>query len=147
MKGLFPRLLFCLAVSAFFLPGCDHSAVPSPPSPPSPEDPVTQVFIPGAYGVKGGDQVVDPSRQAGVLITGNTFSYRILDPASLTVVSISGLPVSLQEGMQITVHYRLAKGGKTLESEVYENVEILLINDNLAWLRKSNQIFFVIQLI
>jgi len=31
--------------------------------------------------------------------------------------------------------------------EVYENVEILLINDQMAWLKKNDEIFFVIQLI
>lgn len=147
MKGISPHRLFTLVVSAFILAGCDHPAVPVPPEPPVPEDPVTQVFIPGAYGVKGGDQVVDPSRQAGVYISGNTLSYRILDPASLTVVSLSGLPVPLQEGSSVSVHYRLARGGRTLESEVYENVRILLINDKMAWLKKSDQIFFVIQLL
>lgn len=39
------------------------------------------------------------------------------------------------------------KGGRTLVSEVYENVEILLINDQMAWLKKNDEIFFVIQLI
>lgn len=146
MKGISPRLLFALAGAAIFLVGCEHPTAPVPPGPPVPVDPVTQVSIPGAYGVEGGDEVLAPSRQSGVYITGKTFSYRILDPASLTVVSLSGLPVSLQEGNKISVHYRLQRAGRTLESKVYENVEILLTNGNMAWLKESDQIFFVIQL-
>lgn len=146
MKGISPHRLFSLVVSAYFLAGCGHPAVPVPPEPPVPEDPVTQVFIPGAYGVEGGDEVLAPSRQSGVYITGKTFSYRILDPASLTVISLSGLPVSLKEGDRVSVHYRRQRDGRTLESKVYENVEILLTNDHMAWLKESDQIFFVIQL-
>lgn len=147
MKGISLRPLFPLVVSAIFFAGCNHPENPVPPQPSTSPDPVLQVLIPGAYGVKGGDQVLDPSRQSGSLIVGDTFSYRILDPGSLTVVSLSGLPVTLREGHKITVHYRLFKGGRTLENEVYENVDILRVTDTMAWLRKSDQIFFVIQLL
>ena len=146
MKGSFLRLLSTLVGTAVFLVGCEHPTAPVPPQPPVPIDPVTQVFIPGAYGVEGGDEVLAPSRQSGVYITGKTFSYRILDPASLTVISLSGLPVSLKEGDRVSVHYRRQRDGRTLESKVYENVEILLTNDHMAWLKESDQIFFVIQL-
>lgn len=147
MKSTFLRPLFPLVVSAFFVLACRQPSAPVHPHPPVPEDPITQVIIPGAYGVKGGDQVVDPSRQAGVLVSGKTFSYRILDPSSLTVVSMSGLPVGLKTGDKISVYYRFSKGGRTLESQVYENVEILMTNDKMAWMKHSDHIFFVIQLL
>ena len=147
MKGISPHRLFSLVVSAYFLVGCEHPTAPVPPQPPVHIDPVTQVSIPGAYGVEGGDEVLAPSRQSGVYITGKTFSYRILDPTTLTVISWSGLPVSLKEGDRISVHYRRQRDGRTLESKVYENVVILLTNDHMAWLKESDQIFFVIQLL
>ena len=65
----------------------------------------------------------------------------------MTVVSVSGLPVGLKVGDRISLHYRLTRRGKTLESEVYENVEILMTNDKMAWLKKNDEIFFVIQLL
>lgn len=147
MNRSFLRPLFPLVLSAFFVLGCEHPAGPVHPQPPVSTDPVTQVSIPGAYGVKGGDQVLDPSRQAGTLIADKTFSYRILDPSSLTVVSMSGLPVGLQAGDKVSVHYRLSRGGRTIESELYENAEILMTNDKMAWIKVSDQIFFVIQLL
>lgn len=139
---------FIVAIyAAFVLVSCKDPVQPAPPDPPVPEDPVLHVSVPGAYGVKGGDKIQLPYTQTSVLTYGNSFTYRILDPATLTVVSLSGLPVGLEVGKRISLHYRLMKGGRTLVSEVYENVEILLINDQMAWLKKNDEIFFVIQLI
>lgn len=147
MMGPNLRRLAILAFTAFFLSGqCDRELPPSPGPEPS-EDPITKVLTPGAYGVKGGDKILLPSSQTGVLTYGNSFTFRILEPSTLTVISLSGLPVQLKVGDRISLHYRLAKGGRTLESEVYENVEILLTNDKMAWLKKNDQIFFVIQLL
>ena len=147
MKGSLQRRLLCLAFAAFFLFGCDEPVVPTPPGPEPPEDPITHVLVPGAYGVKGGDKILLPSSQTSVLQYDKSFTFRIIEPSSLTVVSLSGLPVGLEVGDRISLHYRLARRGKTLESEVYENVEILMTNDKMAWLKKSDGIFFVIQLL
>lgn len=141
------RWLVMLVFSAFFLSGQCEREEPQPPGPEPVEDPITKVSVPGAYGVKGGDKILLPSSQTGVLVYDKSFSFRILDPATLTVVSLSGLPVGLQVGDRISLHYRLSRGGRTLESEVYENVEILMTNDKMAWLKKNEEIFFVIQLL
>lgn len=145
--GKIVRGIAVLFYAAFVLVSCEEPEKPLPPAPPLPEDPVLHVSVPGAYGVKGGDKIQLPSSQTSVLKYGNSFSYRILDPSTLTVVSLSGLPAKLEVGKRISLHYRLARGGRTLESEVYENVEILLTNDQMAWLKQSDEIFFVIQLI
>ena len=145
--GRIARKIAVLFLAAFVLASCDEREEPVPPDPPQPEDPVLHVSVPGAYGVKGGDKIQLPSSQTSVLTYGKSFTYRILDPSTLTVVSLSGLPVGLEVGKRISLHYRLARGGRTLVSEVYENVEILLINDQMAWLKKNDEIFFVIQLI
>lgn len=137
--------LTALALCIVFWAGCGPRTEPVPPVPPPEEDPVTRVSVPGMYGVPGGDQILQPSRQTGALYSGKTFTYRILEPATQTVVSLSGLPVKLKAGDSVTLHYRLAKGGKTLVSESYENAQILMINDKMAWIKKNGQIFFVVQ--
>ena len=141
------RRFLVLSLAVVLLQNCEIRPVPAPPTPGGEEDPITHVTIPGAYGVKGGDQILQPSRQTSVLVYGNTFTYRILDPSTLSVVSLSGLPVGLEVGDAISLHYRYARGGKTLESELYENVQILMTNDKMAWLKKNDDIFFVIQLL
>lgn len=144
------HFIYRLAATVFcvvFLVGCDRDSRPVPPVPKPNEDPITRVSVPGAYGVPGGDQSLNSQRQKSALFYDNSFAFRLLEPSSRTVVSLSGLPASLQEGDRISVYYRVAKGGKTLESELYENVEILMISDKMAWLKKSDQIFFVVPLL
>lgn len=147
MKGFVKRGAIALILSAFVLAGCGSPEVPTPPDPPAEDDPITHVTVPGAYGVKGGDKIILPSSQSSVLIYDKSFSYRILETSTLTVVSLSGLPVGLKVGDSISLNYRLARGGRTLESEVYENVKILMTTDKMAWLKKSDEIFFVIELL
>ena len=147
MNGPVKRRLLCLAFATFLLCGCKEPVVPKPPVPEPEEDPITHVQVPGAYGVKGGDKILLPSSQTGVLIYDKSFTFRIIEPSSMTVVSVSGLPVGLKVGDRISLQYRLSRGGRTLESEVYENVQILMTNDKMAWLKKNDEIFFVIQLL
>jgi len=146
MTGKAARRLMALAVCAKIWVGCGPNTGPVPPGPPPEEDPITKVSVPGAYGVSGGDQILQPSRQTGTLYFGNSFTFRIIDPATQTVVSLSGLPQNLKAGDRISLHYRLQKGGKTLASESYENAQILMTNDKMAWIKKNDRIFFVVQL-
>ncbi len=146
MTGKAARRLMALAVCAILYAGCGPGNGPLPPAPPAEEDPITRISVPGAYGVPGGDEILLPSRQTGALYFGNSFTYRILEPSTMTVVSMSGIPRELKKGERFSLHYRLSKGGKTLQSELYENVEILLTNDKTAWIKFSDRIFFVIDL-
>lgn len=145
MTGNAARRLMALAVCVVLWSGCGPQTGPTPPGPPPEEDPITKVSVPGMYGVSGGDQILQPSRQTGALYFCNTFTFRILDPATQTVVSLSGLPSQLKAGDSVNLHYRLSKGGKTLVSESYENAQILMTNDKMAWIKKNGQIFFVIE--
>ena len=147
MTAVHIRRFLVLSVTVALLLGCGPKGTPVPPPEPPEEDPIVHVSVPGAYGVGGGDQILQPSRQTSVLVSGKTFSFRILDPYNLTVVSLSGLPVGLSEGDLITLYYRHSRGGKTLAYEVYENVRILRVNDGMAWLKVSEDVFFVIQLL
>ena len=116
MTGKAVRRLMALAVCAVLYAGCGPQNVTTPPSPPAEEDPVTRISVPGAYGVPGGDQILQPARQTGALYYGNSFTFRILDPSTLTVVSLSGIPRDMKEGSSFSLYYRLSKDGKTLQS-------------------------------
>lgn len=146
MSGAVIRRLLSLLFATFFFFGCDEPEVPVPPEPPVEEDPIVHVSVPGAYGVTGGDKILLPSSQTSVLIYGKSFSFRIIDPATQSVVSLSGLPVRLKAGDRVSLHYRLARGGRTLESQMYENLEVLQTSDSMAWLKENDEVFFVIQL-
>ena len=142
--------ILLLLLSACILASCEEP-VPVKPSPTGPVDPETEpvlrVQIPGAYGVKGGDQVLQLSRQSSILTYGKTFSYRMLDPATLTVVSLTGLPVGLDTGDKVSFQYRLSRRGVTLASEAFEDVPVLLVSDKRAWLKKDDNTFFVLDLL
>lgn len=146
MAGFFSRRLTVLAVGVILLAGCGPKGTSDPVGPITPEDPITRITVPGAYGVSGGDQTVHGGRQSSTLFFDNTFTFRILEPSTLTVASLSGIPSNLKQGEVISLQYRLAKGGRTVKSELYENVEILVISDKMAWLKKNEQIFFVVPL-
>lgn len=127
---------------------CEPREKPVPPGPePEVEDPVVKVQIPGAYGVPGGDQILLPSRQCGVLFYGNSFSVRLLDPGTVTVASLSGLPSGLSQGQKVSFVYRLSSRGRTLALESYEDIPVIRVKDNMAWLKKDEQTFFVISLL
>ena len=148
MRAPLSRWLLCMVVACGALCACEPREKPVPPSPePAGEDPVVKVQIPGAYGVPGGDQILLPSRQLGVLFYGSSFSVRLLDPATVTVASISGLPEGLSEGQKVSFVYRLSSRGRTLALQAYEDIPVVRIKDNLAWLKKDDQTFFVISLL
>ena len=142
------RRMLYLAAALIALYSCKEPGPPAPPTPPvEEEDPITRVQIPGAYGVKGGDQILSPSRQSSILGYGNSFSYRILDPSTLTVVSLSGLPNGLQKGSKVSFQYRLARRGVTVATQQFENLPVVKVQDGRAWIRQSDETFFVIDLL
>lgn len=107
---------------------------------------VTQKAV-GAYGVPGGDQSCEgPSRQSAVLSYGDSFSFRILEPESLTAISVSGLPLEMKEGDLVSLHYRVAVQGITKESRLYEDLSVVHIQDGKAWIKQDESTFFVIKM-
>lgn len=148
MRAPFFQWLLCIALSCAVLGACEPRENPVPPAPePEVEDPVVKVQVPGAYGVPGGDQILLPSRQCGVLIYGNNFSFRLLDPSTVTVASLSGLPSGLRTGQKVAFVYRLSSRGRTLALQPYEDVTVVQVKDNTAWLKKDDNTFFVISLL
>lgn len=99
----------------------------------------------GAYGVKGGDFLFDPSRhQLSWLHYPGGTSLRILEPATARVCSLSGLPETLEAGQEFTLHYRVSEKGLVTVSESYPGVRVLRVTSSLAWLRMSDSVYFII---
>lgn len=120
---------------------------PNPPLPPQEEDPIVQVQVPGAYGIEGGNQVYNQDRnQLSVLeCPDGTLSFRILDEGERKVLSISGLPANLQTGRRYTLQYRVMVNGYTLQSEEFQDVQLIKLTDALIWLKKDDNLFFVLK--
>ena len=150
MPGFSIRRMLPFALAVCLMASCgDPAAPPDPVKPPVDieNEPVLKVEIPGAYGVPGGSQILQHSWQGSVLLYGDSFSYRLLDPVSLTVVSLSGLPVGIEAGKNVDFQYRLSRRGISLASESYSGVQVLQVKDGKAWLKKDEETFFVIQLL
>ena len=140
---LFLPAMLCLST-------CDKPK-PQPPEPETPpvvqpeEDPVFSVCVPGAYGVPGGDVVYTPGRiQQSILLYGDCMSFRLLEPAAARVATLSGVPRSLKPSLRFPVHYRLQERGLNRVSESFE-VQVIRIREGLVWLRKDDDIFFVVR--
>jgi hypothetical protein len=99
----------------------------------------------GAYGVKGGDFLYEPKRQqlSRLHYPGGT-SLRILEPSSAKVCTLSGLPEQLEAGQELTLHYSVCEKGLVKVSETYAGVRVLRVTSSLAWLRLSDNLYFII---
>lgn len=131
----------------YLLPSCDGRGVSPSPGPPEPVDPITQVTVPGAYGVPGGSQVYNESRnQLSVLqCDGGTLSFRIMDSGEMKVISVSGVPSRAKEGDSFNVLYRLMVNGYVIQDMEYEDVKLIKTTDSLLWLRKDDETYFVLK--
>ena len=99
----------------------------------------------GAYGVKGGDALYSPPRQQlSVLHYPGGRSLRILEPESRRVVTLSGLPDKTEAGQELTLHYRVCEKGLVTVSETYTGVRVLRVTPSLAWLRQSDNLYFIV---
>ena len=148
MKRLIYVFALVLALVCSCIPRTPDRPTPPAPVPPVPEDPdpITMITTPGAYGVEGGDVVYDPSiHQISVLDYPGGYSYRILDPAKVSVTSVSGLPRVLEAGDTVKFLYRVFQQGHSVVSVTYE-MTVLQIKDGKAWLKQDDETFFVISL-
>ena len=109
-----------------------------------PEDPLLQVTVPGAYGVEGGDVVYSRTQaQISRLTDGDTYSFSLLYPADVKVVSIS-VPSSLEAGADVSVGYRVVEKDRTLVKTDY-TARVLRIREPYVWLKASDSVYFVIR--
>lgn len=136
-----------LISGVYLLSSCNGRGVSPTPGPPGTIDPITQVTDPGAYGVPGGAQVYNESRnQLSVLeCDGGTLSFRMLDSGEMKVTSLSGVPSSAKEGDRFDVLYRLMVNGYVIQNMEYEDVKVIKTTDSLLWLKKDDDTYFVLK--
>lgn len=148
MYVLKPFLNIAALLGALLLvTACPLKPEPYRPPEPEPEDPVLAVTVPGAYGVSGGNQVYNPDRhQLSVLeCPDGTQLFRLIDVGERKVLSIGNLPVTLQKGKELKLDYRVMVNGYTLQSQTYENVEVLKVTSQMIWLKKDEGTYFVLK--
>lgn len=131
-------------------PEAERRPTPQPPQPEppvNPDDPITQITVPGAYGVEGGTVLFeDAALQRSLLRYGDGQSLRILNPGTMSVVSISGLPDPLRAGARVSFLYRVSKEGISQVARRYEGVEVLKTADGLTWLKVNDATYFILEL-
>jgi hypothetical protein len=99
----------------------------------------------GAYGVKGGDFLYNPARQQlSQLRYPGGMSFRILEPATARVCTLSGLPEKLEAGQAFTLQYRVSEKGFVTQYESYPDVRVLRVTSSLAWLRFNDNVYFIV---
>lgn len=132
---------------ALFLCCCEQKPKPVPQPEPEKEDPVLHVQIPGAYGIPGGNQVYSEDRHqlSTIECPDGTLLFHLLDPGERKVMSIHGIPATVKEGDRISLHFRIMTNGYTLQSETFENTQVLKVTPKLIWLKKDENTFFVLE--
>lgn len=108
-------------------------------------DPFTLNKVPGIYGLDSGSITVSTHRQSGSYHYGDVWAYRIMDPYSLTVFVLSGIPEEPVSGTKVTLRYKKVVQGLVESAEVIEDVEVVRNLSGMVWLRKSDTQFFIVE--
>lgn len=144
--------LLCLLTAVFSLQAC-RDEIPGlhpeeeEPEPPVvvEEDPVLKIKEPGAYGVPGGDIVLQGGWQSAVLhYARSRQNIRLVQPHQARVASLSGLPRPLRAGMKVDALYRESEQGLTRVCIPYQ-LEVLRVSGDTVWLKESEETFFVLE--
>jgi len=113
----------------------------------APPDGFLQETRPGLYGADGNDWIFDPSRnQLSRLNAVGEHSLRILDPASLTVLTLAAWPKGLQTGDEVDLYCRICEKGITRLSEHYPGTRVLRARGGKAWLQAPSGERFIVLL-
>ena len=145
-KLILAAVIVCSALSCD--PKPQDRPIPTPPTPVEPEDPdpITMITIPGVYGVEGGDIIFDYSKdQLSVVEYDTGCTYRLINPETVTVVSVSGLPWELTTGQSVSFLYRVQKHGHSTVSKRYQ-MQVMQVKDGKAWLKQDDKTFIVLAL-
>ena len=108
-------------------------------------DPLTLNKVPGLYGLDSGSITVTGNRQSSSFHYGGIWAYRIIDPYTLTVFVLSGIPEIPVPGTTVTLKYKKVVQGLVESLEVIEDVEIVRNLSGMVWLRKSDTQFFIVE--
>ena len=109
------------------------------------EDPLFRVGTEGAYGVPGGDITRGNGWQFGRLQYGGGQNFHLVNPQLVMAATLSGLPLTLVPGQQLHVLYRLQERGLTRVCVPFQ-VQVIRVREDRAWLKASEETFFVIAL-
>ncbi len=110
-----------------------------------PEDPVLRVSVPGAYGVEGGTLAyLRGANQISRLTDGDVYRFSLLFPEQVKAATIQ-VPASLEEGMRVTVGYKVVEKDRTLVNTTCPDALVLRLKDGFAWIKCSEDLYFVIK--
>ena len=108
-------------------------------------DPILDNTTCGLYGIAGMDYTLQPNTmQVSRVLSGNTFSYRIIEFTDLYLCEVTGLPVVQEDESKCTLHLTVSRAGATLLSI---DSECLLVgqSDELRWYRVvGDSAYFII---
>lgn len=111
----------------------------------SPPDPFHLLTTPGAYGVPGGDRVYEAGNtQISVFRSSEGFSFRLLEPDACEATILTFRQTSFRKGQVVSFLLREVEKGLTTVSDTYQDVVVTQVSDQLVWLRKDQDICFII---
>lgn len=108
-------------------------------------DPLTLNKVPGLYGLDSGSITVSGTRQSSSFHYSGMWAYRIIDPYTLTVFVLSGIPEEPVPGSSVTLKYKKVVQGLVENIEEIEDVEVVRNLSGMVWLRKSDTQFFIVE--
>ena len=94
--------------------------------------------MPGVYAYEGSDWLYEDGSMQMSIRTGNgAMAYRIYEPASYTVIQVTGLPETISESDRLSIRLaRYVKQAATHFSDL--SVQVVKIADGKAWLMAGN---------
>ena len=100
--------------------------------------------VPGVYAYEGADWIYeDGVMQLSVRKGGGETAFRIYEPSTYTVIQVTGLPETIEEGDVLTL--RLARYVKQLATHVSNlSATVVHIEDGKAWLMAGNGTGFIV---
>lgn len=108
-------------------------------------DPLTLNKNPGLYGIPGGDVLVTPGRQSSSFHYGDRWSYRVVDPVTLSVYALGNIPESISSGDVIPfLSYKAVSQGLSESNETFRNVTVVRSTPTMVWLRQSESVYFIV---
>ena len=108
-------------------------------------DPLTLNKVPGFYGIDGVNVLPTGNRQSSSLRYGDKWTYRIIDPVTLSVHALGNIPWNLEAGSHINVTYKVVCGGMEETWVPDIDVEVVRTTSSLVWLRRNESEYFILE--
>lgn len=108
-------------------------------------DPILDNTTCGLYGIAGMNYTLQPNTmQVSRVLSGNTYTYRIIEFSDLYICQVTGLPVVQEDESKCTLNLTVTRAGATL---LNTSAECLLVgqSDELRWYRVvGDSAYFII---